>query len=221
MEMYGIRWEQRFSNFKKALKKLEESVGFIKENFLDKEESILSELVKQGLIQGFEFTHELAWNVMKDYLTYQGNFEIKMCIRDRFLLEADRMVVTSSSALLFPATMMEKSPLASANLRALETMTSRLPPSVPPHNNTRSGSMASIASRSVSDISNEKVRMTFAPALDAAVRAAFAVSSGTRPSACLLYTSLLQRVIFGVGDIVGDAPTLVRGETPGDADFGE
>jgi nucleotidyltransferase substrate binding protein (TIGR01987 family) len=77
MEMYGIRWEQRFSNFKKALKKLEESVGFIKENFLDKEESILSELVKQGLIQGFEFTHELAWNVMKDYLTYQGNFEIR------------------------------------------------------------------------------------------------------------------------------------------------
>lgn len=32
----------------------------------------LSDLEKQGLIQAFEFTHELAWNVMKDYFVYQG-----------------------------------------------------------------------------------------------------------------------------------------------------
>ena len=32
----------------------------------------LSRLEQQGLIQSFEFTHELAWNVMKDYLEYQG-----------------------------------------------------------------------------------------------------------------------------------------------------
>lgn len=32
----------------------------------------LSELEQQGLIQGFEFTHELAWNLLKDYLQYQG-----------------------------------------------------------------------------------------------------------------------------------------------------
>jgi nucleotidyltransferase substrate binding protein (TIGR01987 family) len=31
----------------------------------------------QGLIQSFEFTHELAWNVMKDYFYYQGNNEIR------------------------------------------------------------------------------------------------------------------------------------------------
>ena len=29
------------------------------------------------MIQSFEFTHELAWNVMKDYAVYQGNSEIK------------------------------------------------------------------------------------------------------------------------------------------------
>ena len=32
----------------------------------------LSPLEKQGLIQAFEFTHELAWNVLKDYLESQG-----------------------------------------------------------------------------------------------------------------------------------------------------
>lgn len=35
-------------------------------------EQPLSELEQQGLIQSFEFTHELAWNCLKDYLQYQG-----------------------------------------------------------------------------------------------------------------------------------------------------
>jgi nucleotidyltransferase substrate binding protein (TIGR01987 family) len=33
----------------------------------------LSELEQQGLIQAFEFTYELVWNVMKDYLRSLGN----------------------------------------------------------------------------------------------------------------------------------------------------
>ena len=36
----------------------------------------LSDLEKQGTIQTFEFTHELAWNVIKDYFEYQGNMSI-------------------------------------------------------------------------------------------------------------------------------------------------
>lgn len=36
----------------------------------------LSESERQGLIQAFEFTHELAWNVMKDYFIYQSNTTI-------------------------------------------------------------------------------------------------------------------------------------------------
>ncbi len=63
--MEDIRWKQRFSNFTRALKTLRKAVELSKQRHL-------SELEQQGLIQGFEFTHELAWNVLKDYLEEQG-----------------------------------------------------------------------------------------------------------------------------------------------------
>src|SRR5436190_21418084 len=71
-----IRWEQRFSNFLKAVDKLEQSVLYIRKNFSSEEsqyDEVLDEMIKEGLIQRFEYTHELAWNVMKDYAGYQGN----------------------------------------------------------------------------------------------------------------------------------------------------
>ncbi|OMQ13220.1 nucleotidyltransferase substrate binding protein [[Flexibacter] sp. ATCC 35103] len=79
--MEDIRWEQRFSNFNKAISKLEESVNYIKHKYLNEEEElhtedlehVVEELIKEGLIQRFEYTHELAWNVMKDYAFFQGN----------------------------------------------------------------------------------------------------------------------------------------------------
>lgn len=79
-----IRWEQRYSNYVKALKKLSQAIEYINQNVLGKEESlnendlndVLDEMIKEGLIQRFEYTHELAWNVMKDYARYQGNFEV-------------------------------------------------------------------------------------------------------------------------------------------------
>lgn len=64
-----IRWKQRFSNFRRALSQLTK--------FIDKGASDqLNELEQIGLIKAFEFTHELAWNVMKDYFEYQGNTSI-------------------------------------------------------------------------------------------------------------------------------------------------
>lgn len=53
-----IRWKQRFQNFEKAILQLREAVN--KKN--------LSDLEKAGLIQVYEFTFELAWKTMKDYL---------------------------------------------------------------------------------------------------------------------------------------------------------
>lgn len=60
-----IRWKQRFDNYKRALHQLTLAVQLL-------EQRPLSDLEQQGIIQGFEFTHELAWNVLKDYLEYEG-----------------------------------------------------------------------------------------------------------------------------------------------------
>ena len=60
-----IRWKQRFQNYKKALATVKSAVELASSREL-------SLLEKQGVIKGFEFTFELAWNVMKDYLEEQG-----------------------------------------------------------------------------------------------------------------------------------------------------
>lgn len=60
-----IRWKQRFDNYSRAYASLRKAVELSRER-------ALSELEQQGLIQGFEFTHELAWNVLKDYLSSKG-----------------------------------------------------------------------------------------------------------------------------------------------------
>ncbi len=70
MSNEDIRWHQRLSNYNKALAQLNKAIKIA-------DERELSELEQQGLIQSFEFTHELAWNVMKDYFFYQGNPEIR------------------------------------------------------------------------------------------------------------------------------------------------
>ena len=64
-----IRWRQRCSNFQRAFASLAAAVELARTR-------PLSDLEKQGLIQAFEFTHELAWNLMRDYFAYQGNTAI-------------------------------------------------------------------------------------------------------------------------------------------------
>ena len=65
-EPHAARWVQRLENYTQAFAQLNLAVALSKQRSL-------SDLEKQGLIQAFEFTHELAWNVIKDYFTYQGN----------------------------------------------------------------------------------------------------------------------------------------------------
>jgi nucleotidyltransferase substrate binding protein (TIGR01987 family) len=60
-----VRWRRRFQSFRKAFAQLSAGAALARTRKL-------SALEQQGLIQAFEFTHELAWNVLKDYLTEQG-----------------------------------------------------------------------------------------------------------------------------------------------------
>lgn len=58
-----VRWQQRFSNYRKALERLEDFI----------QPPALNEREKQGLIKAFEYTYELAWNTLRDLLRSQGN----------------------------------------------------------------------------------------------------------------------------------------------------
>jgi nucleotidyltransferase substrate binding protein (TIGR01987 family) len=59
-----IRWKQRFQNFEKAFTLLHEA--------LEKGPSMLSLLEKEGVIQRFEYSFELAWKTVKDFLEADG-----------------------------------------------------------------------------------------------------------------------------------------------------
>ncbi len=64
-----VHWHQRFRNYQKALIQLNKAVSLF-------EQRGLSNLEKEGWIQRFEFTHELAWNVMQDFLKDKGDDKI-------------------------------------------------------------------------------------------------------------------------------------------------
>jgi len=83
MEEYDIRWKQRFSNYQKALSQLEKFI----------EKGDLNQLEEQGLVQAFEYTYELAWNVMKDYFTYEQADENVTGSRDAIRLAFKRGLV--------------------------------------------------------------------------------------------------------------------------------
>ncbi len=99
-----IRWKQRFSNYTKALKKLTQAIDYIKKDLKNKDinleyeeaKEVLDEIIKEGLIQRFEYTHELAWNVMKDFLSEIGNLTMygskdatRQAIKSELVAEGD------------------------------------------------------------------------------------------------------------------------------------
>ncbi|HRO43339.1 MAG TPA: HI0074 family nucleotidyltransferase substrate-binding subunit [Flavipsychrobacter sp.] len=73
MEHKDIRWQQRFANYERAFKRLSEAM----------QEEELNELERNGLVQRFEFTLELAWKTMKDFLEEKG-FAFKPSPKDTF-----------------------------------------------------------------------------------------------------------------------------------------
>ncbi len=60
-----VRWKQRFQNFDKAFKRLTDAIQIIR----NEPDNVL---LQAGLIQTYEFTFELAWKTLKDYLEMEG-----------------------------------------------------------------------------------------------------------------------------------------------------
>lgn len=69
MSSQDVRWIQRANQFDKAFPQLKEAVELAGRRQL-------SRLEGQGLIQGFEYTHELAWKTLKDFLEARGVREL-------------------------------------------------------------------------------------------------------------------------------------------------
>lgn len=59
-----VRWQQRLQNFERALSLLEDA--------LSQGPAALNQLEKEGTVQRFEYTLELAWKTLKDYLEESG-----------------------------------------------------------------------------------------------------------------------------------------------------
>ncbi|MBU3675710.1 MAG: nucleotidyltransferase [Chitinophagaceae bacterium] len=89
MENHDIRWKQRFANFEKAFSRLNEAM----------ERESLNELERNGLVQRFEFTLELAWKTMKDFLEEKG-FSFKPSPKDTFRQAQEAHYISCAQALI-------------------------------------------------------------------------------------------------------------------------
>ncbi len=93
-ENKDIRWQQRFSNFNKAFRKLEKYVG----------QKEMNELEEQGLIKSFEYTYELAWKTLQDLLHHIGYKDIRgpkpvieQCFQDGFISHGEAWIRMQNS----------------------------------------------------------------------------------------------------------------------------
>ncbi|MCD4831720.1 MAG: nucleotidyltransferase substrate binding protein [Anaerohalosphaeraceae bacterium] len=109
MKDKDIQWLQRFSNYGKAFEQLEDAVNLAKQREL-------SELERQGLIQGFEYTYELAWNTIKDFYENQGEMgiqdsrdAIRMAFKRGLISDGDSWMAMIKSRTLASHTYDEKS----------------------------------------------------------------------------------------------------------------
>ncbi len=92
MTKKDIRWVQRLNNYQNALAQLEEAVELASERDL-------TNLEKEGAIQRFEYTQELAWRVITDFYKSLGN-EYLQGSRDAFRLAFQRGLITRGEELL-------------------------------------------------------------------------------------------------------------------------
>lgn len=79
--MQRKRFIQRYDSFSRALARLQELVEIIRGEetqsvFSNEKLSLEDDIILEALIKRFEFTQELSWNLLKDYMTYQGEVDL-------------------------------------------------------------------------------------------------------------------------------------------------
>lgn len=84
-----IRWKQRFENYDMAFQRLKEAMN----------QPNLNELERNGLIQRFEFTLDLAWKVLKDFLE-EKRFQFKSSPKDTVRLAQESGYITYAQELI-------------------------------------------------------------------------------------------------------------------------
>ena len=89
MSKQDVRWVQRLNNYCKALDSL-------KEDLEQASERELSDLEKRGVIKSFEYTQELAWNVIKDLFESAGETKI-LGSKDAFRLALNRGITSDGT----------------------------------------------------------------------------------------------------------------------------
>ena len=92
MAQQDTRFVQRLANYSLALDGLKGEIDLASQREL-------SDLEKKGVIQSFEYVHELAWVVLKDFFEFTGETNI-MGSRDAFELAFQRNLITQAQALL-------------------------------------------------------------------------------------------------------------------------
>ena len=69
MEKSLPRWEQKLDSYTKALRRLAQIVN-------ESKKRTLNDFERDGMVQRFEFTHEVAWKLMKSYAEFQGSDDV-------------------------------------------------------------------------------------------------------------------------------------------------
>jgi nucleotidyltransferase substrate binding protein (TIGR01987 family) len=64
-EQSDIRWKQRFDNLQRAYQRLRWAMEIYQQDPSD-------ELIGMAVIKAYEFTFELSWKTLKDFLAYNG-----------------------------------------------------------------------------------------------------------------------------------------------------
>lgn len=97
-EKQDIRWKQRFQNYQRAFSLLRE--------IIEEHEDIcaLLPIIKEGIVQRFEYTFELAWKTLKDKMIEDGlvidkispKYVFKLAYQSKYIDEIDSWLVMTN-----------------------------------------------------------------------------------------------------------------------------